>query len=599
MGARIQAASSFLERLAGGPGKPEQAQPSVRLDLLLAALALAVLVPLVWGTIRAVFGSQAQIALGGDYAVLEIYTLHAKRLSQLLGPYSRLHWNHPGPFYFYLLLPFYLAFGEGTRGLLAGAFTISVLSMAGAVWVVRQAFSTSQALLFLAFIALTLRFLGFEALSDPWNSLATVLPSLLFLVVCWLFSAGHPWGLLGIAILGTFLVQTHAGHASLVGAAGVTAFVLGLLELRRRGHLRRAILLPVTVSAACAFLLWLPPLWQEATRSEGNLTLVTRFLGSEKRGEGGWEGMSAAVDEPLASVPLGALAILGRPRTTCAVSRGLDCVDARLPWSLPTHALLLLAGILVAAWLGRRDTLRLGLVSAAGLIAAALALRSIQAQDTPYLPLWPAALGITTYLTAFGALLPGKDGGHPGTRRACGPSPGRSRPLLRWPALALSVLLIGVLAYSNFRHALAISPYESLNEPDWEGFDEGRAADELAAQIDEFFSERPGSHEPVVRLVQHGVWPVVAAVVLRKYHEGQPLAVERNWLFMFGEQFAPRGEETEELLFGAGPFHRCASGRPDLTFVAKSGDIYVYHRAPPEEAHPRCPRNSASVVPDD
>ncbi|MFN2556426.1 MAG: hypothetical protein ABR592_06050 [Nitriliruptorales bacterium] len=644
MGARI-AAASFFDKLAGGRSEPSDARPSVRSDVLLAALALAVLVPLTWGTLRAVFASPGEVAFGGDYAVLEIYTLHAKRLSQLLGPYSRLHWNHPGPFYFYLLLPFYLAFGESTRGLLIGAFTISLVSMAGAVWVARHAFSTSHAMLLVAFIALTLRFLGFQTLSDPWNSLVTVLPSLLFLMLCWLFSSGRGWGLLGMTVLGSFLVQTHAGHASLVAAAGVAAFVLGCVALRRRGHLWRGLLLPLAVSATCAFLLWLPPLWQEATRSEGNLTLVMRFLGSESRGEAGWEGMSAAIDEPLASVPLGGLAVLGHARTTCAVSRGLDCVDASLTWSLPTHALLLAAGLFVAARRGRRDTLYLGIITAAGLIGAAWAMRSIQAQETPYLPLWPAALGIATYVTACHALLPGPRSRHaptdsranvfaapaasgalldqshpPASRSLTGPilprrGPAQSGrdlwrvkiapapPLLRFSVLAVAVLLIGVLAFSNVRHALAIAPYEALSEPDWVGFDEGRAADALTAQIDGFLSTRPGPHEPVVRLVQHGVWPVVAAVVLRMYHEGHPLAVEPNWLFMFGEQFVQTGEETEELLFGAGHFHRCASGRPDLTsvatFVAGTREVYVYHRVPPLEAHPRCPRNLAGVVPDD
>src|ERR1043166_6073345 len=48
----------------------------------------------------------------GDMAVLEIGTLHASTGAQLLGPYSRFHWNHPGPLYFYLLVPFYVLSGR-------------------------------------------------------------------------------------------------------------------------------------------------------------------------------------------------------------------------------------------------------------------------------------------------------------------------------------------------------------------------------------------------------------------------------------------------------------------------------------------------------
>lgn len=146
-----------------------------------------------------------------------------------------------------------------------------------------------------------------------------------------------------------------------------------------------------------------------------------------------------------------------------------------------------------------------------------------------------------------------------------------------------------MFAYSNLRHALGVAPYESLSEPNWQGFDEGEASYELAAEINDFFAARPGPHRPVVRLVQHGVWPVVAAVVLHEYHAGRPLAVEPNWLFMFGERFTPTGEETEELLFGGEHFHRCASTDPNLAFVAMSQRIYVYQRAPLVAAHPHCP----------
>lgn len=588
MGERIAAGSSLRDRLTGGRSRPADEETLVGLNFLLVALGLAVLLPVAWSAARAVFGGPAQVALGGDYAVLEIYTLHAKRFTQVLGPYSRFHWNHPGPVYFYLLLPFYVAFGEMSRGLLAGAFTINLLSLVGAVWIVGHAFSTGRAMLFLALIALTLRFLGFEALSDPWNSLVTVLPSVVFLVLCWVFATGRPWALLGMALLGSFLVQTHIGHASLVAAAGTTAFVLGVLELRRRGRggdLRRAILPPVVISLVCSFLLWLPPLWEQVTQPQGNLTRIAQFSGSQARGDRGWVQVAAAIDEPLAGVPLGVLASVGRERTTCAVSRGLDCIDATLPWSVPTHVALLAFGLFIAVLLGRADTARLGVITAAGLLAGALALRSVQVTDPPYLPLWPAALGITTYATVIDALLP---------RWRLGRLFSAAR--IRAPAVAL--LLFSLLAYSNFRHASGIVPYGSLSEPNWSEFDEGKASAELAAEINAFLAAHAGPHKPEVRLVQHGVWPVVASVVLHEYREGRPLAVEPNWLFMFGPQFAPTGEETEDLLFGWSHFHQCVSRDPGLTFVAESNGVFVYQRVPVVEAHPGCP-GLAFVIPDD
>jgi hypothetical protein len=45
----------------------------------------------------------------GDGALLDLYTLYSSRGVWSLGPYSRFGWNHPGPLFFYCIVPFYLA----------------------------------------------------------------------------------------------------------------------------------------------------------------------------------------------------------------------------------------------------------------------------------------------------------------------------------------------------------------------------------------------------------------------------------------------------------------------------------------------------------
>src|SRR5437016_3928499 len=40
-----------------------------------------------------------------DAALIELYTMSATRGEQLLGPYSRFRWHHPGPAMFYALVP--------------------------------------------------------------------------------------------------------------------------------------------------------------------------------------------------------------------------------------------------------------------------------------------------------------------------------------------------------------------------------------------------------------------------------------------------------------------------------------------------------------
>jgi hypothetical protein len=68
-----------------------------------------------------------------DLAVTETYTILASQGRLLVGPYSRFSWHHPGPIYFYLLVPFYKALGSRTLGLQVGALAISLCSMAAAM----------------------------------------------------------------------------------------------------------------------------------------------------------------------------------------------------------------------------------------------------------------------------------------------------------------------------------------------------------------------------------------------------------------------------------------------------------------------------------
>ena len=74
----------------------------------------------------------------GDAAVLEIYTVHASHGVQLVGPYSRFLWNHPGPAYFYLALPLYQALHQKSGALYLFAFLVNLASAIAIVWFARS-----------------------------------------------------------------------------------------------------------------------------------------------------------------------------------------------------------------------------------------------------------------------------------------------------------------------------------------------------------------------------------------------------------------------------------------------------------------------------
>src|SRR5687767_12684786 len=86
-----------------------------------AVLALAILVglavlSLIMPVARIVDGMRGA-SPASDFALLELSTGEALRGAQLLGPYSRFGWRHPGPTYFYLQAPLYAAFGASSASL--------------------------------------------------------------------------------------------------------------------------------------------------------------------------------------------------------------------------------------------------------------------------------------------------------------------------------------------------------------------------------------------------------------------------------------------------------------------------------------------------
>ena len=76
-----------------------------RISLLVSSAAFLVLVLFVARQAEPMFPV-------ADEAVTELATLNALHGRQLLGPYSRYPWHHPGPSIFYLLAPMYEASGK-------------------------------------------------------------------------------------------------------------------------------------------------------------------------------------------------------------------------------------------------------------------------------------------------------------------------------------------------------------------------------------------------------------------------------------------------------------------------------------------------------
>src|SRR6202163_138579 len=213
-----------------------------------------------------------------DTAVIESYTLSASRARLLVGPYSRYGWHHPGPLYFYLLAPFYVLSGKLAAGLNAGALAINLLSVMVIAWVVGRVGSGVQAVAIMTLLVVYSWRMA-PMLASPWNPHVIVLPFMALVVIAAAIVGG--WiELLPLAMLiGTFAVQTHLGV--LPSVVAVSAIALGAVLVSAGSGVpisrRRAVGI-VSVTLCLLVALWAIPIWEEMTRTPGNLTKLWRFF---------------------------------------------------------------------------------------------------------------------------------------------------------------------------------------------------------------------------------------------------------------------------------------------------------------------------------
>lgn len=155
----------------------------------------------------------------GDQAILDLRVRQAVRFQQLLGPFDRFGWHHPGPLYFYLLaVPGWLL-GPGWRPDFVGTALIEAGSCLAVVWALRRRFGPlgaiwAAACLGALSLALAARTPG--VLVTFWNPLAVIFPLALVVVLCAGGAAGSLPSLVGAAIAGSFVVQTNVSTVPLV-----------------------------------------------------------------------------------------------------------------------------------------------------------------------------------------------------------------------------------------------------------------------------------------------------------------------------------------------------------------------------------------------
>jgi hypothetical protein len=386
---------------AGSSGASESAvEPSARVLRLpvtwfVGFVAAAALSPLLIGIVALIRHGAPD--LFGDRAVIALTAADVWRTPVLVGPYSRFYWHHPGPLYFYVLGVADALFGGRSLGLSIGATTVNLLSCTGILWVAFRRGGRALAVWTCVLLAFYLAAIGPVAF-DVWNPSVTLLPFAFTLVLAWSIACGDWWAAPLMVVSGSFAVQTHVGLAPGVISAMAAGMLIGVWRGRRDvsdGRRNRALpRAPVWTSIAIGGLLWLPPLIQQFTSTDGNLGDLLRFF----LHSGAQHSIADGVTQTLRQSTLLARSVFEPVSVRADSGAGLTVAAV-----VSLAALVLLLTMSLRARAG--DVLALVVLLTVEVVAAIYGVTRITDAIVFYLVQWISAIGFVFWMAVGAAFL--------------------------------------------------------------------------------------------------------------------------------------------------------------------------------------------------
>ena len=456
-----------------------------------------------------------------DDAIIELATLNAASGRQLLGPYSRYAWHHPGPALFYALAPAYRGSGDRSTGLASGALLINVAALAIAlVWLVRTRESAAAVSLAVVGIFYVAR-LG-PLLVSAWNAHAALLAAAALIVTSAAAAAGSLGTLPFVALLSSFALQTHIATFPIVlVCVGVTT-----VQSVRAGALARRSWLQ---AGAVLVVLWAVPLVEQVTPRGGNLANLWQFFSSPAGGAAPAVAFEAWAD--MLTAPF---------RTGLATPRGLLLPHDGAGWRGVAAIAELIAIAGVAFWAFRSSrpfhlwlSIELFGIGVLGLLAVSRIPDGIHDHEV----FWLSAVG---WLMAAAALSV--------------PMTWLREPLTRRLAVVTSLLCVAGLSAVGVRELMHVAARSRVME-------RGDRRTERATRAVESAIEKAGARRVSV-LMDQPVWETAAGVVLQLRKKGVSVAVQPGLEHMFAGTAAADGTEDLEVAFCGGPCHERLLSRP-------------------------------------
>jgi len=477
---------------------------SFRVFCLLFLITLVALVTVNWG-----FFFASPWLEEGDTAVNALQIERARQGEELLGNYSRFHFNHPGPAFFYvyaageIVLCDWLAVcpsphnAHTLAGLALQTFFFALALTLASSWVRRPLF------LPLALLAAAVHFyLAGSALLSIWPPHALLMPFLAFWIACFSIAAGRgrdlPWAVLA----GSFLVHGHVTQPLFVLGLFLPACWLCWWRARTpqapapwRAH-------PWALAAAVLILsVFLLPIVLDWTRGQdSNLRDILRHLqfnGGDRK-------------HPLAAL-LYLVSFLGYENQQ-------DSYFTHLSWASLTF--LRNNWLLYAAWGGFFALLVRGWRR--GWFAPETALVG-HGRLAAGLWLWTAALCVVWGIMQAGPMFPFNGYFYHAfnyllllAAAALFASSPRGSSLPEWTGKALTAVALA-MALFGFR----------MQELDG-------SRDELMAgdSVRELLAREPIPRRPILLSFNHRDWPQVLTAALVLKRQGIPFFADENWEFM-------------------------------------------------------------------
>ena len=427
---------TVIDDLANQPPPPPAADARARSTGLLFTAAMLVLVAV--PVVAAFISAATHPGLPkGDFAIIEMRALDVPGNLPLTGMYSRYGFNHPGPLLFYAIaLPLRLF---GPVGLQLTAGVVNLAAVVGLLVTLYRRGGQLLTVIGAVLVLLLIRAMQIEIVS-VWNPWVPILPLALAIALTWSVWSRDWWALPWLALVVTFIVQSHVGFAAtgafLLGSSAVWT-VIEVVRTRRRHDPMHAHAEPqrddavsagpgaeetvteetvtvdpgpeeasgpaaaperigaaLAVAAGVLVVLWLPPLIDQIIHHPGNVTAILDFVRSGQPGE---HKVGAGTGLEIVSQVVGINGTLFRGINRFAL---LPLAGSSV-WSLLAVLLPFLAATGVAVWRRAYDAVRLAVIVAALVLIAWLSMAQITGPPYPYIAEWLVVVAAFLWLSTI------------------------------------------------------------------------------------------------------------------------------------------------------------------------------------------------------